>query len=243
MSDQIQHGMACGEFETLLTDALDDALDGAKMQAFRAHAATCASCGPMFAEAETGMNYLRVLEEVEPPVHLVHNILAATTEKDKPAVAAEPERRGLWQRLRGAFQPVFAPVMQPRFATTFGMAFFSVTLLLNLAGVRMSDLKSVDLRPSAIRRTATLQIYETQARVMKYYDNIRLVYEVESRVRALKNATSGPAAPAKSDDSKKPADDNTSGQPDKQNQNYSREQHEVLQAVLNEVDPNGTHEA
>ena len=54
----------------------------------------------------------------------------------------------------------------------------------------MSDVRHVDLRPSAIKRT----YYETTGRVVKYYENIRFVYEIESRVREFKRVTA-PAAP------------------------------------------------
>ena len=57
------------------------------------------------------------------------------------------------------------------------MAFFSLSISLSLAGVKVSDVRHVDLRPSAIKRT----YYETSGRVVKYYENIRFVYEIESR--------------------------------------------------------------
>ena len=56
--------------------------------------------------------------------------------------------------------------------------------------MRLSDLRHVDLRPSAIRRN----YYETSGRVVKYYENIRFVYEIQARVRQFKEAT----APAQS---------------------------------------------
>ncbi len=68
---------------------------------------------------------------------------------------------------------------------SFGMAFFSLSISLSLAGVKLSDVKQVDLRPSAIKRT----YYETSGRVVKYYENIRFVYEIESRMRELKRVT------------------------------------------------------
>ena len=74
---------------------------------------------------------------------------------------------------------------QPRFAMSFGMAFFSLSISLSLAGVKVSDVRRVDLRPSAIKRT----YYETTGRVVKYYENIRFVYEIESRVREFKRVT------------------------------------------------------
>src|SRR3989475_12820160 len=80
---------------------------------------------------------------------------------------------------------------QPGFAMSFGMAFFSLSVTLSLAGVKLTDLRHWDLRPAAIKRT----YYETSGRVVKYYENIRLVYEIESRVREFNRATT-PAEPA-----------------------------------------------
>ena len=78
---------------------------------------------------------------------------------------------------------------------TGAMALFSVSLTLNLAGVKLGDLRHLDLRPSALKEQATMKYYETTSRVVKYYENIRLVYEVESRLQELKRATAPEPAP------------------------------------------------
>src|SRR5258708_16824251 len=104
------------------------------------------------------------------------------------------------------------------------MAFFTLSVSLSLAGVRLGDLRHLDLRPSAIRRS----YYETSGRVVKYYENIRFVYEIQARVRQFKEATA-PAQPPReqnnnNDDRKDKTKNNTSGQPDqKQERNYSQE--------------------
>ena len=67
---------------------------------------------------------------------------------------------------------------------SFGMAFFSITMLLNVAGFHIADLKHVDLSARGIQKT----YYATEARVVRYYENIRLVYEIESRLRDLRRA-------------------------------------------------------
>ena len=51
MTAEHQNGMQCNEFDALLSDALDHTLSGAKLESFRAHAGSCAICGPLFAEA------------------------------------------------------------------------------------------------------------------------------------------------------------------------------------------------
>src|SRR5205085_9130127 len=100
------------------------------------------------------------------------------------------ERIGRW--MEAVMSPVVAVARQPRFAMSFGMAFFTLSVTLSIAGVRLSDIRHLDLRPSAVRRT----YYETQGRVVKYYENIRFVYEIESRVRQFKEAGTPPEQPA-----------------------------------------------
>ena len=61
MPDHTNHGMQCNEFDLLLSDALDGVLTGAGLDRFQAHARTCKACGPLFAEAEAGRNWLKGL--------------------------------------------------------------------------------------------------------------------------------------------------------------------------------------
>jgi hypothetical protein len=114
--------------------------------------------------------------------------------------------------------PVFGVVRQPRFAMSFGMAFFSVSLALNMAGIKLADLRHVDLRPSAIVRG----YHMTSGRIVKYYENIRFVVQMESKLREIKRATT-PAEPAPQKDQRRKDNNNTSGQPEqRQERNYSQ---------------------
>ncbi len=235
MPDHTSNGMQCHEFDGLLGDALDGVLTGLQLDRFQAHARTCSACGPLFAEVEAGRNWLKDLTEVEPPVSLVNNILASTTGVDTQRLrvnVSAPQLRISWAEraqawASGAMQPIWGTVRQPRFAMSFGMAFFALSVALSVLGVKPADLREVSLRPAAIRHT----YYNTQARVVRYYENIRFVYEVESRVRELKRTVapaerpSGESAPAKKD-----RKDDTTQQPEqKQERNYSQtENHLVL---------------
>src|SRR5216110_2113544 len=187
MSGESKNGMQCAEFEALLSEAVEQALSGSRLESFQAHAQACVVCGPLLAEAEEGHRWLKSLEEIEPPANLVHNILIATTGRE----SSRARKEGIsWNEavpgwLRPIFAPVFAVARQPRFAMSFGMAFFSLSITLSMAGVKVTDLRHADLRPSAIKRT----YYETSGRVVKYYENIRFVYEIESRMRELKRVT------------------------------------------------------
>ena len=81
---------------------------------------------------------------------------------------------------------------------SFGMIFFSVSLMLSFAGFKPTDVAKVDLRPAALRHAYN----DAQIKVVKYYDNIRFVYEIESKVRELKRANT-PAEPGPADTKRK----------------------------------------
>jgi hypothetical protein len=179
MLGETKSGMQCAEFDVLLTEALDGALKGERRERFEAHRAECGACNTLFAEASSGLAWLEEMEEVAPPRNLVQNILAATSEAAQQAAQAEP-KHSVWERTRRQVRVLFAPVMTPRFGMSMGMAFFSITLVLNMAQIRIKD-----LTPHNLSHT----FYTSQNKVMKYYENMRLVYEIESRVRDLRNAT------------------------------------------------------
>jgi hypothetical protein len=240
MPDQTRNGMQghellCSEFDSLLSDALDGVLSGVQLDRFQAHARTCPACGPLFAEVEAGRNWLKELTEVEPPVSLVNNILSSTTGVDTQRLqvnVSAPRSRVSWIEhaqawVSEAVQPIWGTVRQPRFAMSFGMAFFALSVALSVIGVKPADLRSVNLRPAAIRHT----YYNTQARVVRYYENIRFVYELESRVRELKRSVE-PAEPRESAPAKPkdPKNDTTEQPEQKQERNYSQTDSRIILA-------------
>src|ERR1043166_3719045 len=181
----------------------------------------CTEFDALLSDALEGILKGPKLEDIEPPTELVRNILIATS----------GIRPSWWERVKSSFfTPMVNLARQPRFAMSFGMAFFSLSVTLSIAGVRVSDLAHLDLRPSAIKRTS----YQTTAKVVKYYENTRVVYEVESRVREFKKATT----PAEQPEQKKDRKNDTSGQPDqKQERNYSQGENAPILASTPELPP------
>ncbi len=228
--------LECTEFEALLSDALDGdgQLTAARKLNFEAHRRICGVCGPLFADAQAGQQWLRSLEAVEPPAYLVHNILAATTGvASTRTLAATPGGRTtpLSERVREWWDSLITPVAgfvrQPRFVMSFGMIFFSFSLALSAAGVKPKDVAKVDLRPAALRHAYN----DAQIKVVKYYDNIRFVYEIESKLRELKR-TNVPAEPSPEEPKQNHKND-TSGQPDqRQDRNYSQDYNQPVLAAL-----------
>lgn len=210
-------GISCAEFDARLTDALDGVLSGRELEEFRAHVEACTDCGPMYQQVSGGIQMLKSLEEVEPPANLVHNILAKTSQREQRVVATVPGQPVSWGRrvadfISPSLAPAFANIsfrgmMQPRFAMITAMTFFSISVTLSAAGIRVKDIKNLDLRPNAIATSASLTYHETTARVVKYYENIRFLNEWESRLKAVKSSST---EEDNKQEQKRPADDNSS---------------------------------
>jgi Putative zinc-finger len=145
-----------------------------------------------------------------------------------PAVYAPTNILPFRARFTHGLRSIGHTMLQPRLAMTAAMAFFSIALTLNLTGVHLSSLRASDLKPSSILRSA----YETKARVVRYSDNLRVVYELESRVRDLQrsgdngSSSSTPApqntpqnTPAQNPDGAKQPDGQTPGSNPDQKQN------------------------
>jgi hypothetical protein len=205
--------LRCDEWESLLADALDEALSAADAAAFTRHHRECAPCAQMLKETEQGrswMNYLAVEPEV--PADLLKKILARTSGGVQlgiaaPALSLPP--RPAWYRV---MLPAVRQVLEPRLMMTAAMAFFSIALTLNLTGVRVTELRAADFQPSRLRANLTRTYYSTNEQVTKYYKNLRLVYEMESRVRELRRTTDTEPSPSPRQTPKPPARDG-SGSP------------------------------
>ena len=180
-------------------DALDHTASPDDQAFFDRHLASCVSCSRMFMDARRGAAWLEMLRDPrpEPPSHLFDRILSQTsgaalhiapTPLPQPIVLPNPypalvsvPPNVLPFRPRNAAFSFGQRIIQPRLAMTAAMAFFSIALTLNLAGVRVSELRASDLRPANLRRN----LYKANAHVVRYYDNLRVVYELEARVHEL----------------------------------------------------------
>lgn len=196
--------LQCEEWEALLADALDGTLKAEDSAVFAAHGKDCPMCAEMLAQSKQGQEWMKFLHE-EPlvPADLVSRILDRTSGASLPQLA-----------VAGAGQAVPLPVVHftarrtfrdARALMTAAMAFFSVALTLSMFGFRLDTLRMADLKPSALQTTIARQFYSTKKQMVSYYENIRLVYEVESKMRELRRdaETEQNAQPSK--DNKQPA--------------------------------------
>jgi hypothetical protein len=188
---------ACGEWETLLADALDGLLKPEEEARFLAHKADCPACAALYDAARKGREWLEFLSpDPEPPEWLLEKILATTgpgaglghavSGQPMPAAAGAVPAfvPPVWQH--SGFLARMRMSVQPRLLMTAAMAFFSIALTLNLAGVRLSNLRASNLRPRVVRSYMERQLTMASVPIVRYYDHLRFVYEVEARMRELR---------------------------------------------------------
>lgn len=188
--------LSCEAWEAMLADALDGTLDARDAAAFEAHARSCgAGCAELLEEAKRGTEWLRFLHETpEAPQGLLEKILAGTAGLPE----AQPLAAGAVALPRQPWLGVSVGVLQrhmaeSRILMTLAMAFFSIALTLNLTGVRLNQLKLSDLSPSVLAASISHQYYTTWGHLNRYYSNLRIVYELESRVNEMRRDTNVPA--------------------------------------------------
>ena len=195
--------LTCSQCERMVQDAVDGTLLVEDQQQFDLHLAGCPGCQRIYDDAIEGLGFLADLKSAppEPSQFLMSRILESTS--GNPQVAL-PIRRGetilvglprndypaghlatvlpfQQQEKRKWPARMVHAAMQPRFAMTAAMAFFSVALTMNLIGVSPRDFHLSDLKPASLRHS----FWGTRNRVVQYYDNLRIVYELESRVNEM----------------------------------------------------------
>jgi hypothetical protein len=177
-----------------LTDALDGLLKPEDEATFAEHMAACKACTAMFDEARKGREWLEFLSpEPEVPAGLLDKILAQTGPGQVAGYGLISGGSDVlpmppaWQR--PGFMGHIRRFAEPRLLMTAAMAFFSIALTLNLTGVRLTSLRLADLRPTAVRSFMERRFTTASVPIIRYYDHLRFVYEVESRVRELRRST------------------------------------------------------
>lgn len=179
--------LRCEEWEELLADALDGLLPAKEHAAFDMHGAQCKVCAQLLSHAKQGQEWLKFLEEEpETPLGMVERILGKTSGSavtsplalsGHPATPVPAHVLGL---------PVMRGAWDSRMMMTVAMAFFSIALTLNLMGIRVTHLRLSDLTPASMEMNLTHQFYTAKSSLVRYYSNLRLVYEVESKVHELR---------------------------------------------------------
>ena len=157
----------CDQIEARLSDYLDGLLDAEEARELNQHVNSCESCSLLFATVSRTLGGLYSLEVVEPPPGLVYAILNQT-------LGPRATQKG-WRSIFGWFGG-FASL---RFVYS-AAALVATVIILVLSSLHKPKLS--DFTPVNIYRSANSQAHLAYARSTKFISDLRVVYEIQSRL-------------------------------------------------------------
>ena len=184
----------CTLTEDRLSDYLDGTLSGEEAAAFEAHAATCAKCAKLVADVRGLVTRMQKLEPLAAPPMLVTRIVNATIGPQKQSAG--------WKNVL-ARRPA---VLQPRFALGLVTVAATILILMYTAGFTPTRWKHADLSPATVLRTANRQAHLTFAKSAKFVNDLRVVYEIQTRLQPETQPQSAPAVPPQNPSPANPQD-------------------------------------
>ena len=181
-------GWNCTITEERLSDFLEGHLGATDAEAFSAHAKTCAQCSELVAQVGGLVSEMHGLELLEEPANLHAKIMDAT-------LGPRPSQEG-WRRWF-----TWAPMLwKPRFAMGIATVAACCVVVVQAGGVTPGKLRRADLNPVDMFRAVDRQAHLTYARGMKFVNQLRVVYEIQSRLEPEPPQEQAPAR--KKNDSK-----------------------------------------
>jgi len=175
----------CADVEILLADFVDGTLRGDAASALEAHLAGCAACNQLARDSAEAVAFMERAAVVEAPPELVTRILFEVTAGPSRAVI----KPSLVRRLFGKW---LEPVLQPRVAMSMALTVLSIAMIGRFTHVR--QLTPSDLDPVKVFAAAEDRVVRWYNRGVKYYESMRVVYEIQTRLKEW--AEEQPAQPA-----------------------------------------------
>jgi putative zinc finger protein len=170
---------SCSLTEERLSDVLDGALPADESAAFSAHVVSCDKCKPLLAQVGGLVTQLHRLPAIDEPPFLASRIIAAT--RGTPARRSDAVNWFAW-----------LPQMSP---TRLAMGAFTVaaSFLIVFHAVSATSGSSV-VSPAGLYRTASRHAHLTYARGVKFVNDLRVVYVIQSRLSSQPQPATGPTA-------------------------------------------------
>jgi Putative zinc-finger len=163
---------SCTQTEERLSDYLDNLLSPADVAQLNLHVDGCTECTRLIEQVSGAVRRMRSLEPLEVPPGLIGSILDQT-------IGPQPEKKEGW---RGWFAWT-QPMLQPRFAMGALTCALTLVILGYAVGISPTKIKKGDLAPGSVYRAANRQAHLTYGRAVKYVNDLKVVYEIQSRLR------------------------------------------------------------
>ena len=167
--------MTCTDFDALLCDYVDNALAAEHRQLMEVHLSTCAACAELIRDTRAVLDFVDRSAGVEVPPELVTRILQQVPQG---GWLANTSSRWLGSLLH--------PVLQPRFFMGAMLTVLSLAMMTRCAGAPKHALTAADLDPIKLWTNLDDRVHRGWERSVKTYESMKLVYEVQSRVKEWK---------------------------------------------------------
>jgi hypothetical protein len=164
--------MNCADYEISICDYVDGTLAPAQKAELERHLAECPACAEMVRDSAAAVAFMERAAVVEPPPELITRILFEgpwNAGKAKPAP---------WRKWLAAAS---LPILQPKFAMGMAMTILSLAMLWRTAGP--APLSARDLKPSRIWAELEDRGSYAWGRTVKFYENLKVVYQIQSTLR------------------------------------------------------------
>ncbi len=185
--------MNCAELDILICDYVDNTLDVATRAVVESHLTGCASCRALVEDSRAVLSFLEGVPEVQPPPQLITRMVQEIPAAER---AHSPAKRtgGSMGWLRSWMKPM----MQPRLAMGMAMTILSFSMLGRFTAP-VKQLKPSDLDPVKVWAAVEDKSHRVWDRTLKYYESLRVVYEIQSRLKDLSDQEAGEKRELKSE--------------------------------------------
>ena len=173
--------MTCAELEELICDYFDGTLTAARKAGVERHLEACPACAELAKDSAAAVAFMERAADVEPPPELITRILF-----DAPWTRKAPAKG------RGWLSKLLAPIVQPRFAMGMAMTILSFSILSRF--VPIQQLRATDLRPTEVWAALDDRAHRAWARSVKYYENLKVVYQIQTLLRDWQQQAEDPKA-------------------------------------------------
>ncbi len=167
--------MTCANLEIALCDYLDGTLTAAERADVERHLSECAACAELARDAGAALAFLERVADVEPPPELVTRMFAIPGMREARASV----RTGI----RGWFRNLVQPILQPRMVMGLSLTILFFGMMARCAGIPGRQLTPADLNPSRVWTGLEDRAQRGWERSVKFYENLRFVYQIQSRLR------------------------------------------------------------
>jgi hypothetical protein len=189
--------MTCAELEILLCDYVDGTLHGTERVALESHLSVCPACKQLAEDVAGVTAFFERVPHADPPAELLTRIMHHAPLGREAAAEPHPsEAKPSWaKRLFGGFVQGW---LQPRYVMGMAMTILSFSMLARFAHIEPRQLRPSDLDPVKVWQGIDDHSHRVYDRAMKYYDNLRLVIEIQSRLREFNDQDSSQSGAAQS---------------------------------------------